>query len=134
MATRHSLLLAMACIAMCPATRAHHSTPAHYDMNQRVEIEGTVTRFYWRNPHSFIFLEVTAPDGSKAEWHAEMSNTIGLTRSGWTPETIKTGDRLTVTGAPARDTSRDKLIFLRGLKRASDGFTYGQDYVAEPTR
>ncbi|MCP5145158.1 MAG: hypothetical protein H6978_10140 [Gammaproteobacteria bacterium] len=106
---------------------AHHSTPAHYDLDKSVALEGTVTAFHWRNPHAFIFLDVVDGSGTHTEWHIEMSNTIGLTRAGWTDETIKEGDTLMIRGAPARDESRN-LLFIRALKRPADGLTYGDDY------
>jgi len=100
---------------------AHHSFAAHFLADEVVEITGTVKNFYWANPHAFIFLNVVNAAGEIEEWRLEMSNTIGLSRRGWNKDTIVTGDKLHITGNPARVTSR-KMIHVKTLKRESDGF------------
>jgi len=102
---------------------AHHSFAAHFIVDEVVEFSGTVTKFYWRNPHAFIFLDVENEAGEIEEWRVEMSNTIGLTRRGWNKNTIAVGDKLHITGNPARVTSRH-MAHIKTLKRESDGFEY----------
>lgn len=102
---------------------AHHSFSAHFTDDETVEIKGTVKKFYWSNPHAFIFLNVESIHGEIEEWRIEMSNTIGLSRRGWDKDTISTGDILSITGNPARVKSR-RMIHMKTLKRESDGFEY----------
>lgn len=109
--------------AWTPLGVAHHSTPANFVVDENVTLDGIVTQFYWRNPHAFIFMAITNDAGETEEWHVEMSNTIGLTRRGWTPETLQPGDVLTVIGNPARDPAR-RMVHIQSMTRASDGFAY----------
>ena len=102
---------------------AHHSFSAHFVEDEVVELEGTVKKFYWANPHAFIFINVVNEAGEEEEWRIEMGNTIAMSRRGWDKNTIETGDKLHVTGNPARVISR-RMIHLKTLKRESDGFEY----------
>lgn len=81
---------------------AHHSSTEAYDASKSVEAQGTVTKVLLRNPHSFVFLETTDEKGQKIEWQVEMGASTGLTRSGWTPETLKPGTPIKVVGIPSR--------------------------------
>jgi hypothetical protein len=81
---------------------AHHST-AIYDNENPVELAGTVVEWQFVNPHTFIVLEVAdEATGAKVVWSVEGGNTAGLFRRGWTPNTLKPGDRIIVTVRPLR--------------------------------
>jgi hypothetical protein len=80
---------------------AHHST-AIYDSANPVELRGTVVEWKFTNPHCIIRLEVTNDKGEKVIWSLEGGNTAGLFRQGWTPETLKAGDKLLITVRPLR--------------------------------
>jgi len=80
---------------------AHHST-AIYDSEKPIELRGTVVEWKFTNPHCIIRLEVTDARGERVVWSLEGGNTAGLFRQGWTPETLKTGDKLIVTVRPLR--------------------------------
>jgi len=82
----------------------HHST-APYDLVHGTIIIGEVTRFEWANPHAQIYLDVTGENGVAEHWTVEMENLHILGRYGWTKETLRPGDRLTVTGGRAKDGS-----------------------------
>jgi hypothetical protein len=88
-------------IATTLAAAPHHST-AIYDSENPVELTGTVVEWKFSNPHCIIELEVTGENGEKAVWSLEGSNTSLLFRRGWTPETLKAGDRILVTVRPLR--------------------------------
>src|SRR5215216_1434652 len=94
-------------IVMCASmfvamsARAHHST-AMYDTQNPVTISGKVTRFEWTNPHAFVFLEVTDETGKVVEWEVEMMSLNHLRSYGWTSRTVKPGETISATGAPAR--------------------------------
>ena len=82
---------------------AHHGASVVYDLNQRVDMTGTVTDFQFVNPHVLIFFEVTEKDGVVVVWSAGLTSPNRLARSDrWSKNTLKRGDWVTVTGAPAR--------------------------------
>ena len=112
---------AIATIGGASIASAHHSFPAHYVADGNVVLEGTVSEFLWRNPHSFIHLEVTNDAGEPELWALEWHNTVIMTRMGFTPETISSGDEVVVSGNPARDGTR--RIRMVTLERPADGFS-----------
>ena len=82
---------------------SHHGTAIVYDLTQSITISGTVTDFRFVNPHTLIYLDVSGEDGKVVSWLGGLSSNISLSRSeGWTKETLKPGDEISVTGAPAR--------------------------------
>lgn len=88
--------------AVAARAGAHHST-AIYDSEHPVELAGTVVEWQFVNPHVFIVLEVVdAASGEKKVWSVEGGNTAGLFRRGWTPNTLKPGDKIVVTVRPLR--------------------------------
>jgi hypothetical protein len=90
------------CLALVPAAWAHHSQ-SEYDLRGKVEVEGAVTKVEWRSPHAWIYLDVTSDNGEKVNWSFELPSPVTLMRRGWTRDSVKPGDRLKVTGAPAKN-------------------------------
>ena len=84
------------------SARAHHST-AMYDMSNPVTVKGTVGRFEWTNPHAFIFLEVKDEKGESTLWEVELMSLNHLRSYGWVRNTVKVGDAISATGAPAKN-------------------------------
>lgn len=78
---------------------AHHST-AIYDSDNPIELSGTVVEWQFVNPHVIIVLEVENAAGGTTVWTVEGSNTAGVFRRGWTPETLQPGDQIIVTVRP----------------------------------
>ena len=81
---------------------AHHSSAPFYDDTKSVEVVGTVLRFNFRNPHSFLFIEAENEAGELVEWEVEMGPAVSMSRRGWTPETIEAGDPIRAVGQPSR--------------------------------
>jgi hypothetical protein len=90
-------------LVLCASTltQAHHSVLA-YDGTTATTITGTVVKVLWQNPHAYIDLDVTA-DGTRVRWIVENEGPVALERLGWTKQTLRAGDSVTVTGARARD-------------------------------
>ena len=81
---------------------AHHSF-AMFDIEQTVEISGTVKELQWTNPHSWLQVMVADDAGKMVEYSLEMSSPGRMTLNGWTPRTVVPGDAVTVTLHPLRD-------------------------------
>lgn len=83
---------------------AHHGT-ANYDMTTPVTLQGTVTDFQFINPHTLILFDVKNGQGVTEHWQAEATSPNHLVRAGWTKDTIKAGDTITITGWRAKNGS-----------------------------
>ena len=106
------------------ATQAHHSIASVYDSSRKVTIEGIVTKFHFVNPHPFVTMDVKNDSGSEQQWRLEMDNLWELAEIGMTSQTLKPGDRIVVTGNPAR--TKSQSLYIRRLDRPADGFRYEQ--------
>jgi hypothetical protein len=95
-------VVALGFVLTSPPAEAHHSSTPFYDDTQDVEVIGTVSRFNFRNPHSFIYIEAENEDGQMVEWEVELGAAVSMSRSGWTRETIQTGDPIRAVGNPSR--------------------------------
>ena len=85
---------------------AHHSFAAEYDADKPIKVSGTVTKIEWTNPHCFFYVDVKNETTGKIEnWGFEMGNPNALLRLGWTRNSLKQGDKVTVEGSKARDGS-----------------------------
>jgi uncharacterized protein DUF6152 len=96
-------------LAEAPAL-GHHST-APYDLIHGTVVNGSVTKFDWENPHAHIYLDVTGEENAIEHWIIELESPVHLRRLGWTKDTVKSGDRITVTGGRAKNGSFN----LRGV-------------------
>ena len=95
---------------------AHHSSTPFYDPEQRVEIEGTVTRFVFRNPHAFLYVDVVGANGQTSEWQIELGAPVSLRRTGWTPDSVTVGMDIRATGRPSRAEGTQGLCCVRMTK------------------
>jgi hypothetical protein len=93
-----------AALLIVPALFAHHST-ADYDLRRPASASGVVTRLEWSNPHARIFLDATVDNGAVEHWIIEIDSPNALRRLNWTKDTLKPGDRVTCSGARAKDGS-----------------------------
>jgi Family of unknown function (DUF6152) len=96
-----SFLVGLA-LAPAPAAWAHHSQ-SEYNLRGKVDVEGTVTRVEWRSPHAWIYVDVTNDKGETVNWSFELPSPVTLMRRGWTRDSLKPGDRIKVSGAPAKN-------------------------------
>ena len=118
-----AVLAAVVLVAGADRLLAHHSFSATYDSSQKVELEGVVKEFVWRNPHSFLRLDVAGKDGTTKTWALEWGSITQLSEAKMTRTSLKPGDRIVVTGEPSRDTASQRLL-IQSVKRPSDGWTW----------
>jgi hypothetical protein len=111
-------IILLATLAMPLAALAHHSF-AMFDMTKSVSYKGRVKEVQWTNPHVWVELEVTA-DGKTTVLSFEGAAISVLKRVGWTRDTVKAGDEVTVVGHPFKDGrpggSIDHLLLADGRK------------------
>ena len=92
-------------LAAVPAI-AHHSFSAEFDAAKPFKLTGVVTKVEWQNPHTIFYLDVTDERTKRVtNWSFEMGSPNGLMRNGWTRNTLKIGDVVSVEGSLARDGS-----------------------------
>jgi hypothetical protein len=84
---------------------AHHSFAAEYDRSKSVTLKGAVTKVEWMNPHARFYVDVKDDKGAVTNWEFELGSPNGLMRSGWTRNSLKQGDIVTVAGSLAKDGS-----------------------------
>jgi len=93
-----------AALLIVPALLAHHST-AEYDLKHPASVSGLVAGFEWSNPHARIFLDVSGDNAAVEHWIIEIDSPNALRRMGWTKDSLKPGDKVTCSGARAKDGS-----------------------------
>ena len=99
-------LLALLVAASAAGTAiAHHSFAAEFDAAKKLKLTGTVTKVQWRNPHTYFYVDVKGEDGEIHNWAMELGSPNVLMRRGWTRDSLKIGDQVTIEGARARDNS-----------------------------
>ena len=92
-------------VAAAP-TWAHHAFAAEFDANSPIELNGTVVRMEWVNPHTWIHIDVARPDGSKERWMIEGGPPTSLLRRGFTKASLLAGTEVFVEGFRAKDGSQ----------------------------
>ena len=84
---------------------AHHAFTAEFDASKPIKMTGTVTKFEWTNPHAWFYLDIKDDNGAVTNWGFEMNSPNMLLRNGWTRNSLKVGDVITVEAFGARDGS-----------------------------
>ena len=98
---------------------AHHAFAAEYDAKKPIKLTGTVTKLEWANPHTWFYVDVKDDDGKVTNWGFEMGSPNVLLRAGWTRNSMKSGDVVTVEGSRARDGSSNGNV--KSVTLASTG-------------
>lgn len=98
-----SLLCLVAVFCLPGPVLAHHSFSAEFSRDLPVEVTGTVVRVAWMNPHARFYVEAEDENGEKVEWDFELTTPNILMRQGWRQDSLKPGDKVTVTGWRARN-------------------------------
>lgn len=97
-----ALLVSAGMLLAGTAASAHHGTNASYDPTKETTLTGVVTKFLMLNPHGQLFWDVKSADGKVVSWGGELHSIALLRRSGWSRDTLKAGDTVTVRGYPSR--------------------------------
>ena len=119
MSLRRAAVLVGAMVAAGDAALAHHSF-AVFDIEHPLELRGTVQKFKFTSPHTFIVLEVKADDGSSMIWTLEGASPSFLVRDGWSSQSLKSGDQIKLSidplrsGAPGGAWTGQKTTFSSG--------------------
>jgi hypothetical protein len=107
---------------------AHHSFAATYFEDKKVTVEGDLVQFLYRNPHSFVHVEVKDPKTNETvRWAVEWGAGGQLGRQGVTRETLKPGDHVIVVGNPGRN-PEDHRLRMVNITRPSDGWKWGGSF------
>jgi hypothetical protein len=92
-------------MASVASVSAHHSFSAEFDQKKQVTLEGKVVMMEWVNPHSWLHIDVTTPDGKIERWKIEGGSPSVLFRKGWNRDSLPAGTRVKVVGFQAKDGS-----------------------------
>src|SRR5215510_1479770 len=95
--------LTLLVLAVTPAD-SHHAFSPVYDAKKTITVEGVVTQFRFVNPHAMMLMDVTDKTGKVVKWNVE--------EAGWTPESIKPGEHVKVTGNPTW-TGSQRMAFVK---------------------
>lgn len=104
-----------------PAVDAHHSR-ANFDLEREIEIVGTVVRWQYKNPHSYLHLDVRTADGAVERWVVELGSIPNLRQMGMDRNTLQPGDEVVVHANPERNEQK-KYAFFKSMT-AADGTQY----------
>jgi len=111
--TRLIIGAGLAAATSLPAS-AHHSFAAEFDASKQVTLTGSVTRVEWQNPHIWVYLDVKDQQGRVQPWQCEGGAPNTLTRNGWSANSLKSGEPVTIEGVLAKDGS--KTCNMRAVK------------------
>ena len=81
---------------------AHHGAAA-YETTKRITLKATVTEWFWANPHCFLRFDAKDEKGNVAHWATEANNPSDMVNLGWSKQTLKPGDEVTVTLIPVKN-------------------------------
>ena len=105
---RTKLSIAVAFVALVLAAVpvwAHHAFQAEFDDKKPVSLKGKVTKMEWINPHSWIHIDVTSPDGKVTSWMIECGSPNIMLRRGFSKHSLEAGTELSVQGYQAKNGS-----------------------------
>ena len=120
------LVLSMAGMLLSAALPmlAHHSFAAEFDDNKKITLKGKVAKVEWQNPHIWVYIDAKDEKGTSTRWQCEGGPPNSLTRAGWTRDSLKEGDDVTIEGFRAKDgtnTCNSRSVTLPNGKKVFAG-------------
>jgi hypothetical protein len=113
-----SCLALVAALLFSPKSALSHHGWAAFSSETQITLKGTMTDFHFVNPHSVLEFKVTDEKGQIHSWEGEMASPSRLVPRGWTAASLEVGERITVTGYPAKNGSHairvTKIILSNG--------------------
>ena len=95
-------ILVLCMVSLSAQLFAHHGTAA-FETEKKVTLKGTVTEWYWSNPHCLLQFDVKGDDGKVVHWIGETQNPVTMTDAGWSKVSFKAGDEVTVALMPVKN-------------------------------
>ena len=120
-------LAGAAFLSVSPMSYGHHSR-ANFMFDTVLELEGTITSFEYRNPHTFLSIETTTAAGEVQEWLLAANSIASLKSAGWNADTFAIGEKVIVTGNP--DRNENKHLMYLDIVTKLDGSVYASGKVA----
>jgi hypothetical protein len=118
---KSGIVFGLACalaVVVAPSNLSAHHGSSNYDMSKSVSVKGAVKQFAFTNPHCAIYLDAKDDKGNTEEWLVEADSPNNLARNGWTRDSIKPGDLVTIVGNQLKDGTKvmrlQKVIFADG--------------------
>ena len=93
-------------LLLTPRTANAHHGWVDFDEKAEITVQGTVTAFFFFNPHCVVEFEVKDDNGRVQKWQGEFASKGELSRKGWTAASIEAGEKLTLIGHPSKDGTR----------------------------
>jgi hypothetical protein len=121
------LLVLVACAGFVGSSSAHHAQAPFFDQNSDVQIDGTVQRFDFRNPHPMLYVEALNAKGERVVWSIQFASVQILIRAGITAAAFTAGERITALGHPSWDRE------ARGMQGAKITTADGREFI-DPLR
>ena len=109
---------------------AHHQFSSEFDASKRITLTGKVTKMAWVNPHAWLYIDVTQPDGKVVSWALEFGIPRTLIRQGWRKEDLPAGAIVTIEGFLAKNgsnTANASKVTLADGRALFAGSSYGDD-------
>ena len=116
---------------------AHHSFAAEFDRNKVVNIEGTIIKMEWVNPHAWIHVAAKNPDGTTTEWMIEANTPNGLLRRGFTKKSLEEGTEVIIRGYQAKsgdNKANGSTMTFKDGKKLFLGSSSGDEEPAAATK
>lgn len=97
-----AIVIVLALLTVSVPLFAHHGTAA-YDTDKKITVKAKITEWFWANPHCFLKFDAKDEKGNVVHWATETSNPADMVNLGWSKDSFKPGDEVTVTFIPVKN-------------------------------